>query len=65
MCIWESQSGSVSHWIAADEALEALLFYEFDTVLLYHGSSVTDDAHEKLEQFINFRGKPERTLQTF
>lgn len=42
----------------ADEALATLLAYEFDVALLYHGSSVTKDAREKLERFVDFPGKP-------
>lgn len=42
----------------ADESLERLLEYEFDTLLVYHGSSVTDDAKEVLAAFVDFPGKP-------
>lgn len=41
----------------ADEALENLLEYEFDIALLYHGSSVMEDARAKLERFVRFPGK--------
>jgi hydroxyacylglutathione hydrolase len=41
----------------ADEALKNLLPYEFETALLYHGSSVLEDAHEKLAAFVNFPGR--------
>lgn len=44
---------------AADENLARLLDYEFDAGLMYHGSSVTEDASEKIEAFVDFRGKPE------
>lgn len=44
--------------VQADESLERLLDYEFDTALLYHGSSVLDDAVEKLAAFVEFPGKP-------
>lgn len=43
---------------AADESLTALLDYEFDVGLVYHGSSVTKDAREKLRKFVEFNGKP-------
>lgn len=43
---------------AADESLARLLDYEFDVGLLYHGSSVTSDAREKLAAFVDFAGKP-------
>lgn len=42
----------------ADESLTALLEYEFDVALLYHGSSVMEDASDKLERFVNFPGRP-------
>lgn len=42
----------------AEASLEDLLGYEFETALVYHGSSVTADAHAKLETFVNFPGKP-------
>lgn len=44
---------------AADESLNALLEYDFDVGLLYHGSSVTEDAAAKLDAFVNFENKPE------
>ena len=43
---------------AADESLANLLDYDFDVALLYHGSSVTENAGERLERFVNFPGKP-------
>lgn len=43
----------------ADKSLNNLLEYEFDIGLVYHGTSVTSDASTKLEQFVNFEGKPE------
>lgn len=43
---------------AADENLERLLEYEFDVGLVYHGSSVTEGASEKLASFVDFAGKP-------
>ena len=42
---------------AADESLERLLPFEFDAGLLYHGSSVTEDAREKLDRFVNHPGR--------
>lgn len=44
---------------AADESLAKLLAYDFDVGLVYHGESVTEDASEKLDAFVNFAGKPE------
>lgn len=44
---------------AADEHLERLLDYDFDAGLVYHGSSVTEDAAAKLDAFVDFQGKPE------
>jgi hydroxyacylglutathione hydrolase len=37
----------------AEESLERLLDYEFDVGLVYHGSSVTEDAREKLHRYVN------------
>ena len=42
----------------AEESLDRLLAYEFDVGLVYHGSSVTEDAHRKLDRYVNFPGKP-------
>ncbi|HET7325323.1 MAG TPA: MBL fold metallo-hydrolase [Halococcus sp.] len=44
---------------AADENLQQLLDYDFDAGLLYHGSSVIEDASAKLDAFVNFENKPE------
>lgn len=43
----------------ADDALGNLLAYDFEVGLVYHGASVRSDASEKLEQFVDFAGKPE------
>ncbi|MFC7203283.1 MBL fold metallo-hydrolase [Haloferax namakaokahaiae] len=43
----------------ADASLERLLDYSFDVGLVYHGSSVSAEASEKLEAFVNFVGKPQ------
>lgn len=42
---------------AADEHLDQLLDYEFETGLVYHGSNVTEGASEKLAAFVDFAGK--------
>jgi len=42
---------------AADESLSRLLDYEFDVGLVYHGSSVTEGASEKIAAFVDFAGK--------
>lgn len=42
----------------ADESLSRLLEYSFDIGLVYHGSSVTEAASSRLEQFVDFAGKP-------
>ncbi|MGQ4554953.1 MBL fold metallo-hydrolase [Halobellus sp. GM3] len=44
--------------IGLEKNLERLLEYSFDTILVYHGSSILDDAHERLDNFVNFPGKP-------
>ncbi|SEH42625.1 Glyoxylase, beta-lactamase superfamily II [Halopenitus malekzadehii] len=41
----------------ADESLEKLLAFEFDVGLVYHGSSVLEDASETIDRFVNFAGK--------
>jgi len=41
----------------AEESLEALLEYEFNVGLVYHGSSVTEDAQAKIDRYVNFPGK--------
>ncbi|WP_435185776.1 MBL fold metallo-hydrolase [Halobellus sp. EA9] len=43
---------------AAERNLERLVEYEFDVGLVYHGSSVTEDADEKLRAFVDFPNKP-------
>ncbi|KTG10927.1 Zn-dependent hydrolase [Haloprofundus marisrubri] len=42
----------------AEENLERLLEYEFDAVLVFHGSSVLEGGQKKLDRFVNFPGKP-------
>lgn len=44
---------------AADESLDRLPEYEFEAGLVYHGSSVTSGASQKLADFVNFAGKPQ------
>ncbi|SFS89403.1 MBL fold metallo-hydrolase [Halostagnicola kamekurae] len=45
--------------LEADENLERLLEYEFETGLVYHGSSVRSGGAAKLSSFVDFVGKPE------
>lgn len=42
----------------AELNLDSLLAYEFDAALVYHGSSVLEDARQVLERFLNFPGRP-------
>ncbi len=42
----------------AEERLERLLDYDFDVGLVFHGTSVTENAREKLDRYVNFPGKP-------
>ena len=42
----------------AERSLARLLEYDFDVALCFHGSSVTEDAHGKLDRYVNFPGKP-------
>lgn len=42
----------------AEENLDRLLGYEFDVGLVYHGSSVTENARDILDRYVNFPGKP-------
>lgn len=41
----------------AEENLERLIEHEFDVGLVFHGSSVTENAREKLDRYVNFPGK--------
>ncbi|WP_251328109.1 MBL fold metallo-hydrolase [Haloplanus pelagicus] len=41
----------------AEESLERLLSYEFDVGLVFHGSSVIENASDKLDRYVNFPGK--------
>jgi hydroxyacylglutathione hydrolase len=41
----------------AEQSLEKLLEYDFDIGLVFHGSSVTENARRKLERYVNFPGK--------
>ncbi|MFC7216063.1 MBL fold metallo-hydrolase [Saliphagus sp. GCM10025334] len=43
---------------AAERNLETLLEYEFEAALLFHGSSVLENASEQIERYVNFPGKP-------
>lgn len=45
--------------LEADEHLDRLLEFEFDVGLVYHGSSVKSDAAAKIDEFVNFDGKPQ------
>lgn len=40
---------------AAERNLEDLLDYEFDSVLVFHGSHVMEDAKKKLERYVQFK----------
>lgn len=40
--------------VDAEENLARLLDYEFDVALVFHGSSVLEDASEKLERYVNY-----------
>jgi len=40
----------------AERNLEALLGYDFDVALVYHGSSITDGASEKLAAYVHYPG---------
>ena len=42
---------------AADASLTRLTEYDFAVGLVYHGSSVTEDASGKIERFVDFVGK--------
>ncbi|MFC6873034.1 MBL fold metallo-hydrolase [Halobellus marinus] len=41
----------------ADESLDRLPAFDFDVGLVYHGSSVTENASEKIAAFVEFAGK--------
>ena len=41
----------------AEQSLEKLLDHDFDIGLVFHGSSVTENAREKMKRYVNFPGK--------
>ncbi|RQG99485.1 MBL fold metallo-hydrolase [Natrarchaeobius oligotrophus] len=43
----------------AERSMERLLEYEFDAVLVFHGSAVLEGGYDRLDEFVNFPGKPE------
>lgn len=43
----------------AEESMEKLLEYRFESVLVFHGSSVVEGAYDRLDEFVNFPGKPD------
>ncbi|QLG60284.1 MBL fold metallo-hydrolase [Halorarum salinum] len=43
----------------AERNLSKLLKYEFDVALVYHGSSVLENAKDKIEKYVEFPGKPD------
>jgi len=45
--------------VAAERNLERLQQYPFDVGLVFHGSSVFDDARGKLDDFVDFPNKGE------
>jgi len=47
----------------AELSLDNIMPYEFDVALVYHGSSVTDDAHEVLDRYVNFPERPAEPLK--
>lgn len=42
----------------AEKSLVRLLEFQFDVALMFHGTSVTENAKEKLDRYINFPSKP-------
>ena len=42
----------------AERNLQKLLEYEFDAALVFHGSSVLENASDKLDIYVEFPGKP-------
>ncbi len=47
----------------AEETLENILQYNFNSALLFHGSNVLEDAYDKLDRYVNFPGKPTSSYQ--
>lgn len=45
--------GACEDFQAAEQNLHNVLAYDFDTALVFHGSSVLDDAREKLDRYVN------------
>jgi len=50
--------------IAAERNLERLLDYEFEIGLVSHGSSVLEDARDKIESYVEFPAKPKWPSET-
>lgn len=48
---------------AAELNLDRLLDYEFDAALVYHGSSVTEDARAVLDRYVDFPGRPSEPVK--
>jgi hypothetical protein len=46
----------------AEAGVADLLNYEFDSVLVFHGSHVHEDAQQKLDQYINFKDHYRQSL---
>lgn len=44
---------------AAEQNLDRLMEHEFETALVYHGSSVFEDARERLDAYVNYQGRPD------
>lgn len=47
---------------STERGLETLLDYEFDTVLVAHGSHVLSEAGEKLDRYVNFKDHYRQSL---
>jgi len=48
---------------AAESNLDRLLDYEFDAALVFHGSSVTEDARAVVDRYVNFPGRPSEPVK--
>lgn len=48
---------------AAELNLDRLLEYDFDAVVVSHGSSVPEGGYEALDGYVNFPGRPEENIR--
>jgi glyoxylase-like metal-dependent hydrolase (beta-lactamase superfamily II) len=47
----------------AELNLDRLLEYDFEAALVFHGTAVTEDAHDVLDRYVNFPGRPAENIR--